>query len=158
PATFAALRARLRASVGGLPRTFWILCAGMFVNRAGSFVLTFLSVYLTQGRHFSIETAGRIAALYGLGAMLASILGGYFADHLGRRATMLAALGFGGTGIIALGFAHDLRVIAPAVFLVAMVGEAYRPAMQAAVSDLVPPEQRVRAFGILYWVINMGYS
>ncbi|MEO5616538.1 MAG: hypothetical protein ABIS67_02095 [Candidatus Eisenbacteria bacterium] len=30
--------------------------------------------------------------------------------------------------------------------------------MQAAVSDLVPPEARVRAFGLLYWVINMGYA
>jgi MFS family permease len=60
--------------------------------------------------------------------------------------------------MISLGFAHDLRVIAPAVFVVALLGEAYRPAMQAAVSDLVPAADRVRAFGLLYWVINIGYS
>jgi MFS family permease len=151
-------RAHAHASAGGLPRTFWLLCAGMFINRAGSFVVPFLAVYLTQVRGYSIATAGVVAALYGAGAMLASILGGYFADHIGRRATMLGALTLGGFGMIALGFAHDIRVIAPAAFTVALLGEAYRPAMQAAVSDLVPPEDRVRAFGLLYWVINMGYS
>lgn len=153
-------RARLlaRFAADGLPRTFWVLCAGMFVNRCGAFVVPFLSVYLTQVRGYSIRTAGMVAALYGLGAMLASLLGGSFADHVGRRVTMLTALVGGGCGMIALGFAHDIRVIAPAAFGIALVGEAYRPAMQAAVADLVPPEQRVRAFGLLYWVINMGYS
>lgn len=130
----------------------------MFVNRAGSFVLTFLSVYLAQVRGFPIATVGVVVALYGAGGMLASVLGGYLADHIGRRATMLGALTLGGLGTIALGFAHDIRVIAPMVFGVAMAGEAYRPAMQAAVSDLVPPAERVRAFGMLYWVINIGFS
>jgi MFS family permease len=130
----------------------------MFVNRAGSFVVVFLSVYLTQARGYSIATAGFVAALYGAGGMLASVLGGYCADHFGRRATMLGALTLGGLGMIALGFARELHVIAPATFAVALTGEAYRPAMQAAVSDLVPSEGRVRAFGLLYWVINLGFS
>ena len=130
----------------------------MLVNRAGSFVVIFLSVYLTQVRGFSIATAGFVAALYGAGAMLAALLGGYLADHVGRRATMLAALSLGGSGMIALGFAHDLRLIAALAFTVALLGEAYRPAMQAAVADLVPAQHRVRAFGLLYWVINVGFS
>ena len=148
----------MRSAFRGLPRTFWVLCAGMFMNRCGAFVVPFLSVYLTQVRGYSIATAGLVAALYGLGAMLASVAGGYCADHFGRRATMLAALAGGGLGMIALGFARDVRVIATAAFTIALVGEAYRPAMQAAVADVVPHEQRVRAFGYLYWVINLGYS
>lgn len=158
PVATRPLVASRLAAFGGLPRTFWVLAAGMFVNRCGAFVVPFLSVYLTQVRGYSIATAGVVAALYGLGAMLASLAGGYCADHFGRRATMLAALAGGGAGMIGLGFAHDLRVIAPAAFLIALVGEAYRPAMQAAVADLVPHEHRVRAFGDLYWVINLGYS
>jgi MFS family permease len=153
-----SLRDHVRDFAGGLPRTFWVLCAGMLVNRAGSFVLTFLSVYLTQVRGFPIATVGLVVALYGAGGMLASLLGGYFADHVGRRATMLGALTLGGLGMISLGFARDIHVIAPMVFGVAMAGEAYRPAMQAAVSDLVPARERVRAFGMFYWVINIGFS
>ena len=152
------VRTRVRAIGMGLPRTYWVLWVGMLVNRAGCFVLPFLAVYLTQGRGFSPTTAGAIAAVYGAGATVASALGGYLADHVGRRATMAGALLLGGTGMISLGFARELWLIAPAAFLVALLGESYRPAMQAAVADLVPPNDRVRAFGILYWVINLGFS
>jgi MFS family permease len=152
------VRTRVRAIGIGLPRTYWVLWFGMLVNRAGCFVLPFLAVYLTQGRGFAPATAGAIAALYGAGAAVASALGGYLADHVGRRATMAGALLLGGLGMIGLGFARELWLIAPATFLVALLGECYRPAMQAAVADLVPPNDRVRAFGILYWVINLGFS
>lgn len=152
------IRDRVRAASGGLPRTFWVLCGGMLVNRVGSFVVAFMSVYLTQVRGYSMATAGLVAAAYGAGAMLASVAGGYLADHIGRRPTMLLALTLGGLGMISLGFVHDIRVIVPACFLIALTGEAYRPAMLAAVADLVPPADRVRAFGILYWVINIGFS
>jgi len=152
------IQARLQRIGAGLPRTYWVLWCGMLVNRAGCFVLPFLAVYLTQGRHLSPATAGVVASLYGAGAAVASALGGYLADHIGRRATMVGALLLGGCGMIALGFAHELYVIAPATFAVALLGECYRPAMQAAIADLVPPADRVRAFGILYWVINLGFS
>jgi MFS family permease len=151
-------RPRAFAMVRGLPRTFWVLWCGMLVNRAGSFVVPFLAIYLTQGRGFSAAQAGIVAALYGAGAAVASPLGGYLADHAGRRATLIGALAFGGLGMIALGFAREIAVIAPACFLVAAVGEAYRPAMQAAVADLVPPAERPRAFGLVYWVINLGFA
>jgi MFS family permease len=60
--------------------------------------------------------------------------------------------------MIALGFAERLEVIAPAFFLLAVVAEMYRPGMQAAVADLVRPADRVRAFGLIYWVINLGFA
>jgi MFS family permease len=149
---------RVHEIAGGLPRSFWVLWSGMLVNRAGSFVVPFLAIYLTQARGFSAAQAGIVAALYGAGAAVASPLGGYLADHVGRRATLIGALTLGGLGVIALGFVHDIHAIAPACFVVAMVGESYRPAMQAAVADLVPPAERARAFGLVYWVINLGYS
>ncbi len=152
------LRTRLHELTGGMPRSFWILWAGMFVNRTGAFVVPFLAVYLTQGRGYSAATAGAVVACYGAGAAVASPLGGYFADHVGRRVTMVGSLLLGGLGMMALGFARDLAVIAPGCFVVGLLSEAYRPAMVAAVSDLVPADDRVRAFGILYWVINLGYS
>ena len=151
---FGALRA-LHAS---LPRTYWVLWVGLFINRAGTFVMPFLALYLTQGRGLDVATAGAIVSVYGLGATVASPLGGWLADHIGRRATMVGALSLGGLGMIALGFARDLAVIVPLTFVVAVLGESYRPAMQAAVSDLVPPRDRVHAFSVLYWVINLGFS
>jgi MFS family permease len=152
------MRLKLHTLFGGLPRPFWFLWAGTFVNRCGSFVLPFMAIYLTQVRHLSIAQAGLIVALYGAGGAIAGPLGGFLADHVGRRATMVCALGLGGVGMISIGFVERISTLAPAIFCVAVVAEMYRPAMQAAVADLVPPSDRVRAFGLTYWVINLGFS
>jgi MFS family permease len=152
------ISARFRSLIGDLPRPFWFIWAGTFVNRCGSFVMPFMAIYLTEVRHLSLTQAGLVVALYGAGGCLAAPLGGLLADHVGRRATMLVALGLGGAGMIALGFAQRLEVIAPTFFLVAVFAEMYRPGMQAAVADLVPLADRVRAYGLIYWVINLGFA
>jgi MFS family permease len=151
-------RNRLRTLTAGLPRPFWALWAGTFVNRCGSFVLPFLTLYLTQVRHLSLAQAGLMVALYGAGGSVAGPLGGFLADRVGRRATLLVALGVGGAGMMSIGFVQRLETLAPAIFCVAAVTEMYRPAMQATVADLVPPADRVRAYGLVYWVINLGFS
>lgn len=143
---------------GGFPRPFWFLFGGMFVTRCGSFVLPYLALYLTQARHLSVAKAGLIMALYGAGATAAAPIGGFLADRAGRRFTMLLALLGGGAGMIALGFVERVEILAPAIFLVAAVTEMYRPGMQAAVSDLMSGADRVRAMGLVYWVINLGYA
>jgi len=152
------LRDGLRGAVGGMPRPFWFLWAGMLVTRAGNFVLPFLALYLTQELHLSLRQAGLAIGLFGAGGTLANVVGGYLSDHIGRRATLVTALGLGGLGMIALGAVHRLELLLPGIFLVALVTEMYRPAMQAAVSDLVAPQDRVRAFGLVYWVINVGFA
>ena len=148
----------LRRLIAGLPRPFWILFAGTLVNRTGTFVVPFLAIYLTRVRGFSATQAGMVAALYGAGVIVAAPVGGAMADRIGRRATMMFALGMGGAGMIALGFLHSLALIAPATFLVAMLGEMYRPAMQASIIDVVPARDRVRAIGLIYWAINLGVA
>ena len=148
----------LRASGAGLPRPFWFLCVGTFITRLGSFVLPFLAIYLTQSLGLSMSEAGLVIALYGAGAAVAGPLGGFLADRFGRRSTMLLALVVGGSSMIALGSVHQVEWIAVTIFFVALMTEMYRPAMQAAVADLVPAGDRVRAFGLVYWVINVGFA
>lgn len=142
----------------GLPRPFWYICAGIFVTRAGSFVLPFLALYLTQVLHLSLSHAGLAIGVYGAGGAAAGPVGGFLADRVGRRFTMVTALGLGGVTMIVLGTIHRLEVLVPGIFLVALLTEMYRPAMQAAVADLVAPADRVRAFGFVYWVINLGFA
>ncbi|GMV44487.1 MAG: MFS transporter [Myxococcales bacterium] len=152
------MRRSLTGFVDGLPRVFWILWGGVFVNRVGTFVVPFMAVYLTDGRGFSVGTAGLVAALYGLGSAVASQVGGALADHLGRRTTMLLGIGLGGVSMVALGFASDLRLLMPLTFVAAVLNESYRPALQATVADIVPPRDRSRAFGALYWAANLGVA
>ena len=153
-----AIPQRLAAAIGGLPAVFWTLWWGLIVNRLASFVLAFLSIYLVRDRGFLPAQAGRVLALYGLGLVIAGPLGGLLADRIGRRATMLAGLVLGAAAVAALAFARDPALLAVFAFLSAASGEIYRPAMSAAVADLVPPADRPRAYGLVYWAINLALS
>ena len=52
-------------STRGLPRAFWVVWLGTLVNRAGSFVSPFLTLYLVGQRAVSIERAGETVARSG---------------------------------------------------------------------------------------------
>ncbi|WP_141333068.1 MFS transporter [Myxococcus sp. AB025B] len=156
--TTSALGRAVHEMAGGLPRTYWVLWVGTLVNRLGSFVVPFLALYLTRERGFSVEQAGLTVSLYGVGAVIASPLGGMLADRVGRRLTLAGGLWLGSVGMLLLGFAREPTSIALAAFCLGILGELYRPAVSAAVADVVTPEDRQRAFGLLYWVINVGFA
>lgn len=142
----------------GLPRPFWFLWAGLLINRAGSFIVPMLTVYLTRERGLSLIDAGGILALYGVGSLAGTTLGGWLADHLGRRATLLASLVSSALVMVATGQARELSTIAALVFALGFTADLFRPASQALVADLVAPEFRVKAFGTQYWAINLGFA
>jgi MFS family permease len=141
-----------------LPRTFWVLWAGMLLNRLGGFVVPFLTLYLTQQRGFTAARAGLVVSMWGIGTLVSGPLGGALADWIGRRATMIGGLVFGGLSMLHLGAARAPGHIAVAAFLLGLAGELYRPPVQAAVADLVPPEERPRAYGYMYWAANLGFA
>ncbi|GEJ59089.1 MDR family MFS transporter [Anaeromyxobacter diazotrophicus] len=153
------LQDAVRGYAGGLPPTFWWLWAGMLVNRLGGLVVPYLAIYLTERRGATVAQAGLVASLWGLGSIASGPVGGLLADRLGRRSTLVAALGAGGIGMMALGFVERIEVIAPAALVLGFAGECFRPAMQAAVADVVTePAARVRAYGLVYWAVNLGFA
>ncbi|MFF3330260.1 MDR family MFS transporter [Streptomyces sp. NPDC002888] len=154
----ATLRRAARETVSGLPREFWWLWTSTLVNRLGAFVATFMALYLTLDRGYSASYAGLVAALHGLGGVVSSLGAGVMADRLGRRPTMLVAQVATAFSVALLGFVHDPAAIAATAFLVGMASNASRPAVQAMMADIVRPEDRVRAFSLNYWAINLGFA
>ncbi|MFD8145960.1 MDR family MFS transporter, partial [Streptomyces sp. NPDC059708] len=154
----ARLRRSARESVSGLPRAFWWLWASTLVNRLGAFVATFMALYLTLERGYSASFAGLVAALHGLGGVVSSLVSGVMADRLGRRPTMLVAQVSTAGSVALLGFMEHPAAIAAVAMLVGMTSNASRPAVQAMMADIVRPEDRVRAFALNYWAINLGFA
>ena len=142
----------------GLPRPFWALLLGTFITKAGTFVMPLLFVYLTQARHLPLPLAGAVTSLYGLGSLVGSFGGGVMADRLGRRFTMLASLLVGAAFLLLLGVSVELWQLAIATLLLGMTADAYRPASQALVADIVPRQHQMKAFGMQYWAINLGFT
>ncbi|MEV5712775.1 MFS transporter [Amycolatopsis mediterranei] len=139
------------------PGLVWALAATHFVGRAGGVVRSFLVLYLTQAQHLTPATAGSVVAAVGLGDIGSQLLGGWLGDRIGRRNTMLAGFLGAAAALTALGAADSLPGIWVAAVGAGLTIELFRPAGSAAVADL-PAPHRIRAFGVLYWAANLGFS
>jgi MFS family permease len=153
-----ALIGRFREGRRRLPPVYWLLWWGTLVNRAGGFVVPLMTFYLTRARDVSLGRAGAIVALYGVGQIGASLVGGVLADRLGRRATLLLSLFGGAAAMLGLGAMRAPSSIAVMVLVTGFAGELYRPAVAAMIADVVPSGDRLHAYGLLYWAVNLGFS
>ncbi|HEX2879342.1 MAG TPA: MFS transporter [Polyangiaceae bacterium] len=148
----------LRALVAGLPSTYWYLWIGALINRVGGFVVPFLAIYLTVSQGFSVAAAGAAVATYGVGGIVATLLGGTLADRLGRRRTLLLCTFASPVVLLALPLATSRVAVFALVFLLGALYELWRPPANAAVADVVPIEDRQRAFVLKYWALNLGFA
>ena len=71
---------------------------------------------------------------------------------------MIAGLLCGAASVGALAFSRAPALLASFAFLAAVTGDMYRPAISAAVADVVPPADRPRAYGLVYWAVNLALS
>ena len=142
--------------VEGLPPTYWFIWTGTLINRLGGFVIPFLTLYLTVQREIPVSQAALMVSLFGAGSFAAQLTGGELTDRLGRRPVMLMSFFITPVFMLALGSADNLILISISTLLVGFFTALYRPAIGAAIADLVPPEYRTRAYGYNYWAINLG--
>ncbi|MGW7448767.1 MDR family MFS transporter [Kitasatospora sp. NPDC054795] len=154
----AGFRRMIQETAGGLPRQFWWLWVSTLVNRLGAFVVTFLALYLTSSRGYSATYAGLVAALFGLGSAASAIIAGVLTDRVGRRPTLLAAQLGTALFTAVLGFTDGQVAIAVVAFLVGFCNNATRPAISAIIADIVPVADRVRAYSLNFWAINLGFG
>jgi MFS family permease len=144
-------------SLRSLPRPAWILFAGTILNKFGAFVIPFLVIYLRE-RGFTAADAGTALAAYGIGHLVASALGGYLADRIGRRKTIAISMFSSATAMLLLSQANSLGAIVTLSALTGLAAELYRPASSALLTDLVPPSERVTAFAAYRWALNAGFA
>ena len=140
-----------------LPRPFWVLVGATFVNRFGVFVVPFLALFLTRNGNTATQ-AGYAVAAYSLGGFIAAWIGGWMADRLGRNVTMAVSSLAGAACMMAMSQAVDWQALAALAFLTGAINEAGQPASAALVQDIVPPEQRVLAYSVQRFAINLAWS
>ena len=147
----------LLSSLRALPRPVWVLCFGSFLNKFGAFVVPFLAIYLTR-QGYTLVDAGIAISAYGVGNMIACVLGGFLADHFGRRKTIVLSMLSGACAMLLLSQARELPAIIALSALAGLTGELYRPAASALLADLVPSGQRVTAFAAYRMSFNAGWA
>ena len=148
---------RFRDQLRALPPQVWILLGGTLINRFGTFVMPFLAIYLTRAGYSSAR-AGLAVGAYGAGHVIASSLGGHLADRIGRRNTIMLSMFGSAAAMMALSQARTYGVIVALTTVTAAAAELYRPASHALLTDLTQPDQRVIAFAIYRFAVNLGVA
>lgn len=142
----------------GLPKNIWLLSLVMLINRSGTMVLAFLTLYCTQHLHQTPKLAGLAIAMYGFGAIFGAYIGGRLSDKIGYHKVQVGALIGGGIIFISAAFAKDFYIFLGLIFLLATINESFRPANTAAIAANSTPEIRTRSFALLRLAMNLGWS
>ncbi len=142
----------------GLAPATWWLSLVMLVNRSGTMVVPFMTLYLTQKLNYSLAQAGWVMALFGAGAICGGLIGGRLVDKFGFYYVQIIALSVGGILFIILGQMTSYPLICIFSFLLSLINDAFRPANSAAIGHYSQEENRTRSFSLNRLAINLGWS
>lgn len=142
----------------GLSIEVWWLALITLINRAGTMVIPFLSLYLTQGLHLSLKEVGWIMTAYGFGSVVGSWLGGKLTDMFGYYKVMLASMLLTGISFVALQYLSTFVSFSIGLFIVMIVADCFRPAMFVAVSSYSKDVNKTRSVTLIRLAINLGFS
>ncbi len=146
------------SAYSNLPKLAWLLSLVVLINRSGTIIIFFLSLYLTQERGFDILAAGRIVSIYGLGSLVGSYLGGWLADRWGWHKVQFHSLLWGGLSFIILGYLKNSYAIGGMVFVASLINDAVRPASAMAFAEVTTEENRARGFALMRLAANFGIT
>src|SRR6202158_2811731 len=151
-----------------IPAKLFTLMATAFVDMVGLLmIIPLLPFYVKElggsgidflGMHIGIGLiSGFIVASFTFAQLLSAPMWGRFSDRVGRRPTLLIALGAAGIAYLIFGFAHSLLLL----FLSRIVqgaGGGTVGVIQAYVADSTDPKDRARALGWLSATTNLGVA
>lgn len=142
----------------GLSKETWLLGLVILINRSGTMVLPFMSIYCTQKLHYSLAQAGIVMGMFGAGAIVGSQLSGKLTDKLGFYTIQIVTLLLGGLMFFVVAELEQFYWLCAGVFVMSFFNESFRPANSAAIAHYSKPENRTRSYAVNRLAINLGFS
>lgn len=141
----------------GLTRRMWLLAVVMLINRSGTMVLPFMTLYCHH-RGYTETQGGLAVAIYGVGSLFGAFIGGRLSDTIGFYKMQFIALFGGGIMFIVLGQMDSYLTICICIFFASLINEAFRPANSSAVAHYSSPQNRTQSFSLVRLAINLGWG
>lgn len=145
-------------SFKGLSKEVWWLALVTLINRAGTMVIPFLSIYLTESEGLKLSDVGWVMTAFGIGSMIGTWIGGKLTDRIGFYNVMRTSLFFTGIGFLLFQYIHGFWPICIAILLLTVVADIFRPAMFVALSSYSKKENKTRSVTLIRLAINLGFS
>jgi len=147
-----------KSAYQGFSREVWLLSGVLLINRSGTMVIPFLSVYLTQVLQFTLIQTGWVMSCFGAGSVLGAYLGGKLTDRIGYYQIQFWSLILSGVAFISLGYVSSLFSVCVVVFMASTLADAFRPANLAALTVYSHKSNRTRAVGLQRMAVNLGWA
>jgi predicted MFS family arabinose efflux permease len=147
-----------RNAFGGISKEVWYLSVMQFINRCGTMVFPFLSVYLKDEVSFDMVEVGAAMACFGLGSLLGVFTGGKIVDRIGSYSVMLFSLLTGGVLFLLMSYVSSFAMMCFGLFLLSSFSEAFRPAGMVAISNYSTKENYTRSVSLYRLAMNLGFS
>jgi MFS family permease len=142
----------------GLPHDMWALFITTLINRSGTMVIPFLTLYLTIKIGVTPAQAGTVLLVYGVAAFVTAPLMGKLSDKIGALNVMRYSLFGTGVMFLIFSFAETYLTVLILAFFLSVINEAFRPANLSMITEIVTPSQRRISFALNRLAVNMGMS
>lgn len=142
----------------GLSKEVWWLSLITLINRAGTMVIPFLSLYLNESLSFTKEDIGIIMAFFGLGSVGGSWLGGKLTDRIGYYKIMTISLLLTGLMFLILQYITTFYGFCFGILVLMLIADTFRPAMFVALKAYSKEENRTRSLTLIRLAINLGFT
>ena len=144
------------ATIREAPAPVKALLVGVFVNKLGWFLQVFLVLFLTTSKGFSDVQAGTALGIYGGGSVIGLIIGGSLSDKVGPRAAVMISMFGMAAFVLGIAYVPSYTAILIVVALAGAVGQFYRPASAALLTELTPKNRQVMTFALYRLAMNVG--
>lgn len=147
-----------KQAYSGLSKNSWYLSLVMLINRSGTMVVPFLSIYCIQKLHFSIVQTGFIMATFGLGSIAGAFMGGKLTDKMGFYDLQVGSLFSGGVLFLVLGYQHTFTGMIIGTFILSICNESFRPANSTAIAHYSSDDNKTRSYSLNRLAVNLGWA
>ena len=146
-----------REAFSGLNRDIWLITSVMFVNRLGTLILPFITLYTTQEIGWTKPQAGVAVACFGAGSLAGSYLGGWLTDKIGYYKVFLFSLIGGGLAYYVLQFFTSYIALSLGLFVASTIADLLRPALYTGIRFFTDENTQTRAVSLLRMAFNLGF-
>ncbi len=146
-----------RDAFSGLNRDIWLITIVMFVNRLGTLILPFITLYTTQEIGWTKPQAGVAVACFGAGSLAGSYLGGWLTDKIGYYKVFLFSLIGGGIAYFVLQYFTSYITLSIGLFVASTVADLLRPALYTGIRFFTDEHTQTRAVSLLRMAFNLGF-